>query len=103
MAKCMCMVQEGQIPDPVLETLGEKLNDIVVSHKLGAAAEIAWIVIPRGRGWTAGEPSTSSVVTVAAPPIEQSHRETILTEICDMWCKATGCHINQIVATVMPA
>ena len=102
MSNCICLVQEGQIADEVKDQLLAGIRGIVLSNDLGEDANIAWIVIPEGQGWTAGQPSTSSVVSMTAPPIEQSHRERVLTQLCDFWTETTGCNINEIVATVMP-
>lgn len=103
MSNCICLVQEGQISDACQTALKAGIKDIVVSNELGSDVNIAWIVVPKGQGWTAGKPSTSSVVTLMAPPIEQSHREQILTTMCDLWTNQTGCHINEIIASVVPA
>ena len=103
MANCICLVQEGQIPQTTLEQLGDGIRDIVVSNSLGDDVNIAWIVIPKGKGWTAGKPSTSSVLTIAGPDIPQDHRVQALSSLCDMWSQTTGCHINEIVASVIPA
>ena len=102
MSNCICLVQEGQIANDIRDRLSAGIKDIVVSNDLGEDVSIAWVVIPRGQGWTAGKPSTSSVVTLTSPPIEQTHRENVLTKLCDFWTATTGCHINEIIATLMP-
>ncbi|BFM15651.1 hypothetical protein R50073_18340 [Maricurvus nonylphenolicus] len=102
MTYCICYIQEGQIPRDVVEQLEEGIKNIVVSNSLGSDIAFTWIVVPEGHGWTAGEPSTSSVVSLVAPPIIQSRRVEILHALCSLWMERTGCHINEVLASVMP-
>jgi len=103
MIKCISFLQEGQIPEHVVERLGQGIRDIVAANDLGEDVEINWIIVPQGQGWTAGAPSTSSVVTLTTPPIEQSRRVEILHALCDLWTKHTGCQVDEVLATVIPA
>ncbi|BFM17003.1 hypothetical protein R50073_31860 [Maricurvus nonylphenolicus] len=103
MTFCICLLQEGQIPEDTVKQLGEGLEDIVVRNGLGEKLDISWVKIPKGEGWTAGQLSTSSIVTLMAPPIEQDLRVDVLNAICNLWTDKTDCHINEIIATVMPA
>ena len=54
----------------------------------------------RGFGWTAGEPSTSSVVIRSVPvglPLDQ--RESFMRRVCALWEEVTGCSTNEIVVS----
>ncbi|NIB43533.1 hypothetical protein HBA55_28250 [Pseudomaricurvus alkylphenolicus] len=102
MTYCICLLQEGQIPEHQVADLGNGIHDIAAKHSLGTEPNISWIIVPKGQGWTAGQPSTSSVVTMMTSSMEQSQRVKILNDICNLWTERTGCHINEIIATVMP-
>jgi len=103
MITCTCFYQDGQIPSNIINQLGEGIENIGVSHKLGDGVDIQWIAIPAGQGWTAGEPSTSSVVTLNTPPIDQTQRIEILHDICNLWMELTDCQINEVLASVIPS
>jgi len=103
MIKCISFLQEGQIPEHVVELLDRGIRDIVAANDLGKDVEINWIVVPHGQGWTAGAPSTSSVITLTTPPIEQSQRVEILHALCNLWTENTGCRADEVLATVIPA
>ncbi|MEL6949998.1 MAG: hypothetical protein AAGM16_07710 [Pseudomonadota bacterium] len=102
MVQCVCFLQEGQIPDDVVGRLRAGITDLVRSAQLADAVEFAVIVVPEGQGWTAGAPSTTSVVSVTAPPIPQERRVPLLHALCDLWMSHTGCKAEEILATIMP-
>lgn len=103
MAKCICMVQEEQIPASVLAELEAGLKGIIVANDISENPVVAWIEVPKGEGWTAGKPSTSSVVAIFCQDMEQDKRVSMLQLICDLWTAKTGCSINEIVAMIAPA
>ncbi len=102
MKKFSCLIQEGQGADRSQALLEEGLRRIG-REAFGddpAESEVAWTVFGRGFAWTAGEPSTSSVVIGSVPaglPLER--REPFLREICSLWERVTGCSTDEIVAT----
>ena len=102
MINCVCFLQEGQIPDRAVKRLAQGIQDIVTEHQLGTEVNVAWINVPKGQGWTAGAPSTSSVVTLTKPPIKQQTRVNVLHDLCELWSETTGCEIDEVLATVMP-
>ncbi len=54
----------------------------------------------KGFAWTAGEPSTCSIVVRSVPvglPLDQ--REAFMRKVCDLWENKAGCSINEIVVT----
>ena len=100
MVQCTCMVQEGQIADRNEAELREALKDFA-DRAFGVAVSIRWVAIPAGSGFTAAQPSTSSVVGMTAPqPLDQSHRVALLKELCDIWMDGTGCSLDEIVASI---
>ncbi|MEM1191230.1 MAG: hypothetical protein AAGI72_22055 [Pseudomonadota bacterium] len=103
MIRCLCFIQEGQVEAGVEARLAAGIGRIVRESELGAEPAIAWVVVPRGNGWTAGEPSSSAVVTLTTPLIDQALRIRMLTALCDLWVEQTGCEVNDVLATVMPA
>ncbi|MEM6625231.1 MAG: hypothetical protein AAF719_00860 [Pseudomonadota bacterium] len=97
---CNCIVQAGQVSADMEAALRADLNDFA-QRSFGAPAQINWIAIPEGSGFTAGTPSTSSVVTMRAnAPLEQARRVSLLTELCDLWIKQTRCSLDEVVGVV---
>lgn len=100
MIPCTCLVQEGQISAASEAVLREKLN-IFTQKTFGAEAEINWIAVPKGGGFTASKPSTSSIVSMRAPaPIDQAERGALLHELCGFWTAETGQSMNEIVGVI---
>lgn len=97
-----CIIQEGQAADREREALAEGLRQIG-AEAFGddpGATEISWIAVKKGFAWTAGEPSTSSIVIRSVPvglPLEE--REAFMRKVCTLWETGTGCSINEIVVT----
>ena len=102
MPQYACIIQEGQSPHQKQETLAEGLRRIGL-ESFGddpSACEISWIVMKKGFAWTAGEPSTSSIVVRSVPvglPLDP--REAFMRKVCDLWETVTGCSIHEIVVT----
>lgn len=100
MIPCTCFVQADQIADQRSEALQSRLTEFS-ERRLGAPAEINWITVPKGSGFTAAKPSTSAVVSFrAASAVPQDERVMFLNEICDLWMAETGCALDEIVAVV---
>ncbi len=102
MAEYACIIQEGQTAQQRQAALAEGLR------RLGAEAfgddpsetDIKWIVVRKGFGWTAGEPSTSSIVVRSVPVgLSLERREAFMRRVCDLWETETGCSIQEIVVT----
>ncbi len=102
MRRYACLIQEGQAAHHAQEALAEGLRRIG-RESFGddpSATEISWVVMKRGFAWTAGEPSTSSIVIRSVPvglPLEQ--REAFMRQVCQLWETVTGCSIDEIVVT----
>ncbi len=100
MIACNCVVQEGQISAETEAALRANINDFT-QRRFGAGAEICWVAIPERSGFTAGQPSTSSIISVRAPaPVSKADREPLLRELCEIWTTETSCTINEIVGVI---
>ena len=87
-----CIVQEGRIPNERRSALEAALKEAVRTH-VGAEARlaVAWLTVPRGSGYAAGKPSSSSMVQVAVPDgFDQSAREALMHQINESWCRISG-------------
>ncbi len=102
MSDYTCIIQEGQAADRAREALAEglaRLGEDTFGDDPGAT-EISWVVVRKGFGWTAGEPSTSSIVVRSVPVgLPDDQREAFLRRVCDLWQDVTGCSIQEIVVT----
>lgn len=98
----VCLIQEGQAPQQKREALAAGLLRIG-QESFGdepSATEISWIVIGKGFGWTAGEPSTSSIILRSVPvglPLDE--REVFMRRVCELWETVAGCSTDEIVVT----
>lgn len=105
MARYTCMIQEGQIPEQTQQALAEGLRRIG-REMFGDApeAEVAWLTIRRGFGFSAGKPSTSSIVARLVPPgLGEDVRREFMTRVCDLWMDATGCTALEVVINASDA
>ena len=97
-----CIIQQGQAPDERRGALEEGLRRIGREF-FGddpESIEIAWTVMKDGFAWTAGEPSTSSIVIRSVPAgLAPDEREAFMREVCELWASETGCSIQEIVVT----
>ena len=100
------IVHEGVIPEALYPELAAGLGRVYAGLFEVPAAEIGvdFTELPRGRFFTAGEPSTSSIIAGTVPagtPNEGRHR--LLAEITALWCEGTGCTPHQVVVTAADA
>ena len=100
------IVPEGVIPETLQPELAAGLGRIHAELFALPAGEIGtdFTVMPRGRFFTAGKPSTSSIIATTVPagtPNELRHR--LLAEITALWCRSTGCTPHQVVVTAADA
>jgi len=87
-----CIVQEGRIADEQRSELEAALKDAIGTHVgPGARLAVAWMTVARGSGYSAGRPSTSSLLQVAVPDgFDQTAREALMHDVSDRWCRITG-------------
>ena len=100
MIQCTCLVQSGQISSKTKDALRGKLSTFT-HDAFGNSARINWIEIPENSGFTAGKPSTSSVVAIQSDAaLKQPHRIALLTKLCDLWQGTTGCGPDDVVGVI---
>ncbi len=100
MIRCVCLVQRGQKPDQLEATLKSAL-EAFCARSFGEIPKVNWIRIAPGSGFTAAQPSTSSIVSICAPQaVTQERRAELLGEICELWMDETRCSMNEIMAVV---
>ncbi len=98
---CYCLIQEGKISQEDMRRLEIGIENIVEKH-LASGVTLSWVVIPEGNGWKAGEPSTTSLVLLPTPDIEQDARTDLLRAICDLWTEVTRCSVDEIMVSTPP-
>ncbi len=98
---CYCLIQEGQLSQGNMSRLKKSIENIV-EERLASGVKQSWVVIPKGNGWKAGEPSTTSLVLLTTPDIEQAARVDLLDAIRDLWTEVTGCTIDEIMISAQP-
>lgn len=98
----VCMIQKGQPPHEKRVELESGLRRIA-KHAFGDdpdAISFRWTVFDEGFAFTAGEPSTSSIVIRSVPVgFPDDERESFLRSVCDLWQEVAGCTKDEIVAT----
>ena len=97
-----CIIQEGQTADLRIDALEAGLKKLASDFFGDDPNEVGirWTRQEKGWAWTAGEPSTSSIVVRSVPVgYDDEEREKFLRAVCDLWVDTTGCSINEIVAT----
>ena len=102
MADYICIIQEGQTADRERAALGEGL--IRIGRECFGddpkGVEIAWRPVQQGYGFTAGEPSRSSIVIRSVPVgLPLAEREAFMRRVCDLWERVTGCSVDEVVVT----
>ena len=60
------------------------------------------MIVDEGFGFTAGMPSTTTLVVRSVPEgFPDDQRTQLMTRVCDLWQDVTGCTTNEIVVTVI--
>ena len=96
----VCITQEGQSAEPHREALAEGLKKIGTEcfGDDAGATEIEWIPVRKGFGFTAGKPSTATVVERSVPVgLPQDQRTAFMEKVSDLWMEVTGCTVNEII------
>ncbi len=100
------ILPEGVVPAALRPELAAGIGRVYARLFGAPAAEIGvdWSELPRGRFFTAGRPSTSSIIagTVPAGTSDES-RHRLLAEITALWCETTGCTPHEVVVTAADA
>ena len=104
MPQYACMVQEGQVADRMRARLVEGLQRLGAETftEVAEEVEIRWITIPKGFGFTAGKPSTSSLIARSVPTgFGDAERTAFMTRVSRLWQEVTGCHPDEVVVTTL--
>lgn len=99
----VCMVQEGQAAAGLRERLGDGLMRLA-TETFGddAGVDIGWVVVPEGFGFTAGKPSTSSLIARSVPTgYPDDARVVFMRKVSDLWLEVTGCDPDEVVVTTL--
>ncbi|MEL6829360.1 MAG: hypothetical protein AAFO63_04410 [Pseudomonadota bacterium] len=100
MIMCNCVVQSGQISTESETVLRANLNAFA-ERVFGESADISWVAVPERSGFTAGQPSTSSIVSMRAPaPVSKADREPLLRELCGIWTAEIKCSLDEVVGVI---
>jgi hypothetical protein len=98
------MIQEGQIAEPLRDRLADGLRHLSAEAfgDVPAEVEIRWVTIRKGFGFTAGKPSTSSLIARSVPTgFGDEERSAFMSRVCDLWQEVTGCHPDEVVVTTL--
>lgn len=100
MIPVMCIVQEGQVSAETEQAFKADIDGFT-QRAFDASADIDWIVVPKGSGFTAAEPSRTVIASLHANrPLEQGERTALLKELGDICMDRTGRSPNEIVTSV---
>ena len=104
MSHYACIVQAGQTAEREQARLSDGLRQLA-REAFGDAperVEIRWISVPEGFGFTAGQPSTSSLVVRSVPVgFADAQRERFMSKVTNLWQDVTGCTADEIVVTAL--
>jgi phenylpyruvate tautomerase PptA (4-oxalocrotonate tautomerase family) len=100
------ILHEGVVPETLRPQLAAGIGRVYARLFQTPAAEIGvdFTELARGRFFTAGKPSTSSIIAGTVPagtPDERRHQ--LLAEITAHWCETTGCTPHEVVVTAADA
>ncbi len=100
MIPVMVLVQQGQMHEGVRQELEHEIEMFAQRHFIDRAA-IDWMEVPEGSGFTAGESSTSVVVSLQSNRIlDQSVRVPLLEELSDLCMRHTHRTPHEMVVAV---
>ncbi|WP_422049423.1 hypothetical protein [Shimia sp.] len=100
MISVMCVVQEGQISTEVQFALRAAISAFT-QRAFAAAADIDWIVVPQGSGFTAAAPSTAMVASMHANrSLKRGERTALLRELGEICMARTGLSPNEVVTSI---
>lgn len=103
MIPVMCITQQGQIPPAAEHGLKAKIAAFT-QRAFAANADIDWIEVPAGSGFSAAEPSTVLVVSLLANrPLERTARRALMHQLAGICQASTGKPAEDIVISVRNA
>lgn len=100
MIPVMCIVQEGQITSAAEHGLKTGINQFTLDA-FATPADIDWIVVQEGSGFTAAEPSNTVIASLHANrELEQGERIGLLKKLGDICMAHTGRSANEVVTSI---
>lgn len=100
------ILHTGVIDSSLQPRLAQEVRRIYASLFGGVPERIPVDVteIPRGRFFSAGKPSRTSLVGGSVPArTSGAERTRLMSEITTMWCQVTGCEPTEIVVSISDA
>lgn len=100
MIPVMCIIQEGQVSPEAEKGLKAQISSFT-QRAFAVSADIDWVVVPIGCGFTAAEPSRA-VNAALHPnrPLKQAERLTLLEELRDICITHTGRSVNEVMTSI---
>jgi hypothetical protein len=97
------ILHAGVVDEALRPELATGLGRIYSSLFAAPAGELGvdFTELPRGRFFTAGKLSTSSIIAGSVPAgTTDERRHRLLAEITALWCEITGCTPHEVVVIV---
>ncbi len=100
MIPVMCVVQQGQVSADVEDALKAEI-DVFAQRAFREPADIDWIEVPEGSGFTAGKPSTTVIASLqSSKALEHDERVALLKQLCDICMDKTGRSSHEVVTSI---
>ena len=100
MIPVMCIVQEGQLSLDAEYGLKAQIGAFA-QRAFAAPADIDWIVVPKGSGFTAAEPSTTVIASLHANrPVPDEERIALLKEMGEICMSETSLSASEVVTSI---
>ena len=100
MVPVMCIVQEGQISLESEHELKSQIDEFT-QRAFSASADIDWIVVPAGSGFTAALPSRTVIASLHANRVlKQEERIALLDELTMICTSKTGRSSDEVVTSI---
>ncbi len=96
-----CLIQAGGPATGREPELERRLRSHHAAHFGGGGTGVSWRSVEPGRMFTAGAPSTTSLVACAIDgSTTRAERERYMRGICDLWTEVTGCTDHEVVVSI---
>lgn len=100
MIAVMCISQQGQISPEAESELKAQIG-VFTQRAFAALADIDWIVVPNGSGFTAARPSTIVIASLHANrSLADDERISLLSELGAICMAQTGKSAAEIVTSI---
>lgn len=100
MISVMCIVQQGQLSNDSKVALKSDIRDFSF-RSFSKDADIDWIEIPEGSGFTAALPSKALIISANSDSkLATEERNRLLRELCDIGMQHSNLSPHDIVVSV---